>query len=95
MYQVEEINGVKLVYYKTNGLTNIFGIMTMNGALREEESTQGISHFCEHMFYQGTKDRTSSDLSRDIELMGASQNAYTSNDEVFYHLTCPRKKSSL
>lgn len=87
MYQIDYVNGVKLIYFKTNRLTNIFGLFTINGAFYETEKTSGLSHFCEHMFFNGTKDRTASDISRDIAIFGGDQNAHTSKQEVFCHIS--------
>ena len=83
-----------------NGLTIItleqknFPIVAINifintGSINEDERTTGISHFCEHLFYRGTRKRTGIELKKRIEELGGVFNAETSKDMTRYHLTVP------
>jgi len=48
------------------------------GAKNESKRLGGISHFLEHLFFKGTKNRpTSSDIYKELDRMGASHNAFT------------------
>lgn len=60
-----------------NGLTIItleqknFPIVVINifintGSINEDERTTGISHFCEHLFYRGTRKRTGIELKKGL-----------------------------
>ena len=90
-YKIDKIHGINLVYYPTNNLTSTFGIMTLNGSMYEDQNNIGISHFAEHLFFKGTEKRTFNQISKDIELVGGEINAYTSQEEVFYHLSASQE----
>src|SRR3982751_4934565 len=50
----------------------------------------GVSHFLEHMVFKGTPRRTALDVNRDFDRIGASYNAYTSEEStVFYAAVLP------
>ena len=44
----------------------------------------GVSHFLEHMMFKGTAQRTAEDVNREFDAMGASNNAYTSEENTVY-----------
>lgn len=55
------------------------------GSRYEDERTNGVAHFLEHMVFKGTKKRTQTQLELEVENMGAHLNAYTSREQtVFY-----------
>jgi predicted Zn-dependent peptidase len=87
-FELINIDGINLVYLQTEGLTSSFGVACIAGASYEDESNAGISHFCEHMFFKGTKTRNYEELCRDIEIKGIQQNAFTSNFTVMYYMKC-------
>ncbi len=61
-------------------------IMTGTGSRFENEAENGLAHFLEHMFFKGTKKRpTAQDISRELDTLGSSYNAYTAKDRTAYH----------
>ena len=49
-------NGICVVGEENEYVRTIsIGIWIKNGAIDEDESTNGISHFIEHMLFKGTK----------------------------------------
>jgi predicted Zn-dependent peptidase len=42
------------------------------------------------MFFKGTEKRNWKQINSEFAKLGVSNNAYTSNNEVFYHTTCPK-----
>ncbi len=57
------------------------------GSRHEREHEQGISHFLEHMIYQGAKRRkTPREVSEYIDSLGASHNAFTGKEYTGYYL---------
>ena len=49
------------------------------GSTYETRRTSGVAHFLEHMMFKGTKKRPGYlDISRELDRLGASYNAYTS-----------------
>ncbi|MEO5915861.1 MAG: insulinase family protein [Luteolibacter sp.] len=64
-----------------------------SGSLMEADNQQGLSHFLEHMVFNGSKDFTSEELVPKMQRLGigfgAHVNAYTSFDETVYMLDLP------
>ncbi|MEW6200363.1 MAG: insulinase family protein [bacterium] len=63
------------------------------GALYEEDGTEGIAHFLEHMAFNGTKHFKAGELDKYFESVGVEyggdNNAFTSHDQTTYLLTLP------
>lgn len=54
------------------------------GSSNETSEERGLSHFLEHMVFNGTTTKTKENILYDIPALGASQNAYTSVEETVY-----------
>ncbi len=83
------IKGIRVAHIKTPHLFTYAAFTSIAGAYTETKQNAGVAHVLEHMLFKGTKKRNLFDISDDAALMGAIQNAYTSNFEVCYHLTAP------
>jgi len=55
------------------------------GSVWEDENTNGVAHFLEHMAFKGTGNRTMEQIETEIENMGGQLNAYTSREQTVYH----------
>jgi len=87
---VSTINGFKVANIYNDSLMSFVGIGVISGSNFESPDVYGVSHFVEHMFFKGTSSRKScKQISEEFGLMGAQQNAYTDNIEVFYHCDVP------
>lgn len=68
------------------------------GSLQEDDTQQGLAHFCEHMAFNGTKNFPKNELVGFLEKMGirfgADLNAYTSFNETVYMLPVPLEDPS-
>ena len=51
------------------------GIWVNVGSRDEQPGQEGVSHFLEHMFFKGTKRRSSSQISQEIDALGGEMNA--------------------
>ena len=60
------------------------GFMVKTGSRDESADIAGVSHFLEHMMFKGTAKRTSEDVNREFDAMGAKNNAFTSNEVTCY-----------
>ncbi len=60
------------------------GIWVSAGSRAESPQDNGISHFIEHMLFKGTARRKAIDISREIESVGGSMNAYTDREYTFF-----------
>ncbi len=60
-------------------------VMVEAGSKYETKETSGISHFLEHMIFKGTPTRPkASDISRELDSIGAQYNAYTTQEFTCY-----------
>jgi predicted Zn-dependent peptidase len=64
----------------------ILGVWVKVGARNETADKNGISHFLEHMFFKGTKKRTATDISIDIDSLGGDLNAFTSRENTAFYI---------
>ena len=85
-----EVNGLKVANIKSDSNIAFFGAVALAGSNYETPEIAGISHYCEHMFFKGTKNCNWQDITEEFAKLGASNNAYTSNSEVLYHATVPK-----
>jgi predicted Zn-dependent peptidase len=58
-----------------------------SGSRNENKDENGIAHFLEHMAFKGTASRSALDIAREIENLGSSMNAFTSQDMTAYFVT--------
>jgi predicted Zn-dependent peptidase len=56
------------------------GIWVQVGGRDEEPKLSGVSHFLEHIVFKGTKTRTANDIKEQVEGVGGSLNAFTSEE---------------
>src|SRR3954464_1626703 len=66
------------------------GFFTLAGSRDETAGESGVSHFLEHMVFKGTPRRSALEVNSDFDRIGASYNAYTSEEmTVFYAAVLP------
>jgi len=65
------------------------------GSRNEKPGTTGISHFFEHMMFNGAKKYGPGELDRAMEANGASNNAYTTQNVTVYQDWFPRSALEL
>ncbi len=63
------------------------GFFVNAGSRDESDAIHGISHFLEHMAFKGTPTRTPDDVNRELDEMGSSSNAQTSEERTVYYGT--------
>lgn len=62
------------------------------GSKNEAKNINGISHFLEHLFFKGTKNRPNpGDLDREIDKIGADHSAFTSHEATIYWIKSAAK----
>jgi predicted Zn-dependent peptidase len=68
-------------------------ILVKAGSRYENSFNNGISHFIEHMLFKGTEKReTPLDISKELDSVGASYNAFTRKDITGYYIKVDFKK---
>ena len=63
------------------------GFFVNAGSRDEDTEIAGVSHFLEHMAFKGTEKRSAADVNRELDEIGSSSNARTSEELTIYHST--------
>jgi len=79
-------SGARLVVDEMKGFEGVsFKLFIFVGSSNEKkEEDYGISHLIEHMFFKGTKTRSSFDIVKEFDKLGIQTNAYTSKTATCY-----------
>ncbi|MBS3101617.1 insulinase family protein [Candidatus Woesearchaeota archaeon] len=86
-------NGITLIFEKNNSKSVALEVMFKVGSNFESKSMAGISHFLEHMLFEGTKSRKDSrEIANEIEKYGAEFNAYTTGDRTAFFIKIINKR---
>ena len=65
--------------------TSAFGFFVRTGSRDETPDVAGVSHFLEHMVFKGTPNRTAAQVNLELDEIGSSSNARTSEESTIYH----------
>jgi zinc protease len=89
-------NGLKLVVWPDRDIPNVAMYTWYRvGSRNERPGITGISHFFEHMMFNGTKTRSPGEFDRLMEANGGRNNAYTSSDVTVYQNWFPNTATPL
>jgi len=89
-------NGMKVLVQGDRSIPNVaLYIFYRIGSRNERPGTTGISHFFEHMMFNGAKKYGPGELDKAMEANGASNNAYTSQNVTVYQDWFPRSALQL
>jgi zinc protease len=84
-------NGMKILVQEDHSIPNVaLYIFYKIGSRNERPGTTGLSHFFEHMMFNGAKKYGPKQFDEVMEAAGGSNNAYTSNDVTVYQDWFPR-----
>ncbi len=84
-------SGVTVITKELGNGVMSYSVWFKTGSRNEDESTNGISHFIEHLIFKGSKTGKVNDLSKTIESQGGHLNGATSNDFTYYYFTIAAK----
>ncbi|MEK6809338.1 MAG: pitrilysin family protein [Nanoarchaeota archaeon] len=89
-------NGLTILYYPKKGNSVVVEVMINVGSCHEKDVERGISHFLEHILFEGTKKRpTNKEISNEIERIGGDFNAYTSTGKTCFYTKVLKKHFSI
>src|SRR5258706_15392370 len=89
-------NGLKLLIHEDHSIpTVVTYIFYRIGSRNEGPGTTGLSHFFEHMMFNGAKKYGPGELDKFMEANGGVNNAYTTRDVAVYQDWFPRSALSL
>ncbi len=84
--QDELENGLQIVGEMNPASQSVaVGIFVRTGSRDEQPEESGVSHFLEHMVFKGSETRDSLEVNRELDRIGASSNAYTSEENTAYY----------
>jgi len=84
-------NGMKVLVQTDHSIPNVaLYIFYRVGSRNEGPGTTGISHFFEHMMFNGAKKYGPGELDKVMEANGGANNAYTTRDVTVYQDWFPR-----
>ncbi|MBI2573305.1 insulinase family protein [Candidatus Woesearchaeota archaeon] len=80
-------NGITVLYEKRPGNAVIVQVMIGVGSNDEKADERGISHYLEHILFEGTTKRpTNQIISNEIESVGGDFNAYTTTERTNFYI---------
>ena len=89
-------NGMKILVQSDHSIPNVaLYVFYRIGSRNERPGTTGLSHFFEHMMFNGAKKYGPGDLDKVMEANGGANNAYTTHDVTVYQDWFPRSALSL
>jgi len=62
------------------------GVWATVGSRYENKGEEGFSHFIEHMMFKGTRHRTASQISNEIDALGGEMNAFTTHEATAFYV---------
>ncbi len=85
-------NGLRIgVDEMSNVETVCIAVFVNTGSRNEDISSNGISHFLEHMAFKGTKTRNAQQIAQEFDDIGGRINAYTSRERTVYYVKILKK----
>jgi zinc protease len=89
-------NGMKILVQEDHTIPNVaLYIFYRVGSRNERPGTTGLSHFFEHMMFNGAKKYGPGQFDKVMEAAGGSNNAYTTRDVTVYQDWFPRSAMDL
>ena len=88
-------NGIRVFFRQTppSGLVSV-QVWVKSGSVHEGEFLgAGISHYLEHMVFKGTEKFSSEAISKKVQALGGSMNAYTTFSRTVYHVDLPAESA--
>ena len=84
-------NGLEIIVWPDHDIPNVVMYNFVRvGSRNEYPGITGLSHFFEHMMFNGTSTREPGEFDRIMEAAGGANNAYTSSDVTVYQNWFPR-----
>lgn len=79
-------DGLRLAHVRMDGIRSVaIGVLTGAGSANETPADNGISHLIEHMMFKGTQKRSSYDIVKEVDALGAQINAYTTKQATCFY----------
>jgi len=84
-------NGITVIMEKRELPIVALSISNPFGGACESSEAKGVAHFIEHLAFTGTKNRTSEEISREVEQKGGVLNAFTADEATSFWFKLPNE----
>ena len=86
-------NGLRVITVPTKGNPSVMVLVVVEtGSNYETKAQNGLSHFLEHMCFKGTTKRPKANLiAKELDALGAKNNAFTSNELTGYYAKAAKR----
>lgn len=79
-------NGIRVVFEKIEYVKSVtMGVFVGSGSFFETKENNGVSHFLEHMFFKGTKNKSAKEIAEFMDSIGGQLNAYTTKEYTCFY----------
>lgn len=87
IHQITLENGLKVVSvpFDSPGIVAYYTVVRTGSRNEVEPGKSGFAHFFEHMMFRGTERYPKDKYTEVLKMIGADDNAFTSDDETIYH----------
>jgi predicted Zn-dependent peptidase len=88
-------SGIPVILQKMDKFQSfVLGIWIKHGSRHDPAEKNGLSHFIEHLFFQGTKRRDAKTISYEIDSLGGDINAFTTREFTSIYVKGLKKQIS-
>lgn len=78
---------MRVVLERMSSLKSVaLGVWANVGSRYEGKGEAGLSHFIEHMMFKGTRKRSASQISNEIDALGGEMNAFTTHEATAFYV---------
>ena len=92
MQKVVLRNGLTVIYTPMKSKSVVVEVMVKVGSNHEKDHEKGISHFLEHILFEGTVKRPANQIiSNEVEKIGGDFNAYTTTERTCFYVKVLKK----
>ena len=78
-------NGLRVIHLPSTSPVVYCGIGINAGARQETAGEEGVAHFCEHVTFKGTKQRSAIQILNCLESVGGDLNAFTNKEDTIFY----------
>jgi len=78
-------NGLRIIHLPSPSPVVYCGIGINAGTRQEMKGEEGLAHFCEHVTFKGTKQRSAMQILNCLESVGGDLNAFTNKEDTIFY----------
>jgi len=80
-------NGLTIITEQMEHIRSVsIGIWIKTGSRDEDQPSNGISHFVEHMVFKGTQNRSAEEIARQVDSIGGGMDAFTAKECICFNV---------